>query len=380
MLIRQARIVRERDLARFAWASLQRFQNVDYVKKTICELHCLDKRWESQAAKQARQIRYCLTQAREYAIAAEAVSLATKPNLLYYSIMSLALAEILLKQDGSSSLDASREQNRHHGLSLRRERPRSQELEDAASKLRAVPLEIDGTRRGTFALWHRSSRHLPAVGKITIVHRASGEGTTRHDAIGGGDDQAPHDVPLAGLSLYDCLVSLPGMWDHLEGGACRILRGHLEMFIREHLREQDMSFALHPGPAHLIDEFASNVRVSPRFLEGVSIREYERGFHITTKGMFNWLPDISWPNSTAWTSEEQRLWPCDPPLNEFGFFYVALYIVGNYARYFPDRWILDVETSTPLALAVERMLTIAQWRVPLLALSEMSRTYFVPEA
>jgi hypothetical protein len=58
--------------------------------------------------------------------------------------------------------------------------------------------------------------------------------------------------------------------------------------------------------------------------------------------------------------------------------YVALYILGNYARYFPDLWMRDVEQSSPLALAVEKLLEVAAVRMPLAALSEMTRTCLVP--
>jgi hypothetical protein len=48
------------------------------------------------------------------------VGLATRPNLLYYGAVSLSQALILLKQDGTHSLDARRKQKKHnhHGLEL----------------------------------------------------------------------------------------------------------------------------------------------------------------------------------------------------------------------------------------------------------------------
>jgi hypothetical protein len=89
---------------------------------------------------------------------------------------------------------------------------------------------------------------------------------------------------------------------------------------------------------------------------------------------------VSIPNGTTWTSGEVRFWPCDQPLNEFGFIYIALYIAGNYARYFPDLWMRDVERSSPLALVIEELLAMAARRMPLLALSELSGIYYVPAA
>ena len=73
-------------------------------------------------------------------------------------------------------------------------------------------------------------------------------------------------------------------------------------------------------------------------------------------------------------------WPKPMPLNEFGFMYVALYITGNYARYYPDKWVKDVEENKPLALAIEHLVHHVEMRMPLLALSEMTRIYQIPAA
>src|SRR5580692_7395436 len=93
--ITAARRVHASDPSAWAWAALRKFQNVEFVSRRIVQLHRLDPEWAKQSKKQARQLRYCLIQAREYFTGVQTVFLATKPNLLYYGIMSLALAEIL---------------------------------------------------------------------------------------------------------------------------------------------------------------------------------------------------------------------------------------------------------------------------------------------
>ena len=67
--------------------------------------------------------------------------------------MSLALAEILFKQSGNSSLDKARAENRHHGLSMTTGGiARGADLADSAANLRAIPMEVEGKRKGTFEL------------------------------------------------------------------------------------------------------------------------------------------------------------------------------------------------------------------------------------
>lgn len=90
-----------------------------------------------------------------------------------------------------------------------------------------------------------------------------------------------------------------------------------------------------------------------------------------TRGMF------SVPNGSMWRKSETRFWPVQEPLNEFGYLYAALFIAGSYARYYPDKWLWDVEQNSPLALAIEQVVNIAEQRMALLACSELSRTYLV---
>jgi hypothetical protein len=65
--------------------------------------------------------------------------------------------------------------------------------------------------------------------------------------------------------------------------------------------------------------------------------------------------------------------------NEFGYIYLALYILGNYARYYPDKWLADVEKNSPLALAVDEFIHVVEQRLALLTYGELARTYFVPD-
>ncbi|WP_207180587.1 YaaC family protein [Methylobacterium indicum] len=118
MIITKHTTVRNKDIKRYAWSELRKFHNVRYTSDCHINLLSVPHKFKKFADKQASHIRYSLIQAREYAVAAETATLATRPVLLYYSCMSLALAEILMKQAGDSSLDKARSEHNHHGLSL----------------------------------------------------------------------------------------------------------------------------------------------------------------------------------------------------------------------------------------------------------------------
>src|SRR5438093_94259 len=103
MIIKNVTKLRTSNPSNFAWTKLRKFHNVELIANKIQELQNAPETQRNNVKKQAQQLRYCMVQAREYFQAAEIVSIATKPNLMYYGAMSLALADILLKQSGLSS-------------------------------------------------------------------------------------------------------------------------------------------------------------------------------------------------------------------------------------------------------------------------------------
>ena len=213
MIIHAAEVIPNTSASDHAWAGLRRFQNVQFVETAISRLHGVSKAQAQNVKKQATKIRYSLIQAKEYFDATASLTLATKPNLLYYSIMSLAIAEILIKQTGSSSLDKAREQHEHHGLMLRvGNTPQNVDLQKASASLVALPLIRDNEERfGTFELWHRSSREMPICGLETTQHtEMRGESHAFRVLLSSADVRLPL-VPKNGLSSLDCLRGgLPG--------------------------------------------------------------------------------------------------------------------------------------------------------------------------
>jgi hypothetical protein len=383
MILFNAARIDDADLSRYAWSGLRRFRNVSEVQDRIMGLHELGDRNRPNAKKQASQIRHCLIQAQEYYDAAEAVTLATKPVLFYYCVMSLALAEVLLKQSGDSSLDRAREQNRHHGLILRAQHLRNDlPLHESAASLVATPLiGPDGEGFGTFALWHRSCRETPLAGCVKTRLKAGGQ-VIRFRSIFASSDKLLPALPVEGLSLLECMRHLPGMLGtmHSFGIEPNIVRGKIELTIIEKSGHENVSFVIHPASDQRINVFLDNLRFHPE--DGIQRLTFQE---MPSGGIVQWTNSadsesvrFSIPNGSMWTTEEIRFWPSPQPLNEFGFIYVALYIIGNYARYFPDLWMRDVERSSPLALAVEELLAMVAIRMPLLTLSELSRTYLVP--
>lgn len=381
MIIQRAQKVRTLSESSYAWSGLRKFQNIDLVTKRLIELHDIPKRFHRDVRKQAQQIRYCLTQAREYFVAAGAVTLATRPNLLYYGTMSLALAEILYKQSGNSSLDRAREDHRHHGLSIGvGSIKQGCDLERAASLIRARPHGVGGIRRGTFELWHRSCREHPLAGKLTRFLPDGGTNVA-YELLFGAIDAPYPSLPEVGITFADCLSCTPLLMEFVEqhGLQSRLTRGKSEGEVwpgPEWKANHDVIF----HPSDLFPAFKEKIRINANSVDRVHVRE--AGYGAAIRLMADWVngfPELPLSPAATINADEWRMWTNDPALNEFGFLYVGLYLAGNYARYFPDLWLFDVETSAPLALAVEEFCNVCEWRAPWLTLCELDQVLYAVE-
>lgn len=369
----------------YAWSNLRQYKNPELLIQKISALHNVPRSQIANVRKQAMQIRHCLSQAEEYRMAANAVGLATKPNLQYYSAMSLALAELLLKHDGNYSLDKARASHRHHGLTLAADKLPSpaDDLQTAAAKLRAVPMQhADGSRYGTFSLWHETAREMPVVGLKNLQY-AQGQ-TQRPEVIWGADNAPLPSLKRSGISLLECFELLPGMVEYLNRNRIQssILRGRLTYTERVgNSPTSHTELILHPGPADFTEAFWNNTKLSPVAVNYVDFVPLTNG-GIFTIEFGSEAPGFRLiiPAGAMFAVDEVRFWTQPQPLNEFGFLYVALFIVGSYARYYPDRWLLDLESSSPLAMAISHLLELFERRAGLLVLSELDRRYHVPQA
>lgn len=383
LVITQCSTFRTTDVGKYAWGRLAHFQNVEAVTAQIMELHHLPERHRPNAKRQATQLRQCLMQAREYYDASRSVTLATRPVLLYYAAMSLALAEVLMKQSADSRLEKLREFHGCHGLQLSSANSvsPSDTLTVAASALKAKPQTApDGSARGTFEVWRRSSRELPIVGRYTQGHEGSNTTTTGVNVLMSGFDVEPDPYPANGLSLLDALLGLPqmvetlatyGVMPKLVRATCTAKRVHTN-------QDPSISIIVHPMLPATLDDFMNLVAFAPRGLHRVNVTEYPNGIGLQFPGTTDVPGRLPWSICTdvnnTWFSARQE------SLNEFGLIYVALHIAGNFARYYPDKWLAHIEVSSPLALVIDRLTEVAFDRVPLLVTSELMRRHFVEEA
>ncbi|WP_080401642.1 YaaC family protein [Burkholderia ubonensis] len=385
MIIESINIIKTRDAAKHAWSRIMQFQNIQLTVDSICKLHNIpesDKNNKSNARSQAEQIKYCLSQAKEYFDAANVVSLATKPVLLYYSAMSMALAEILLKQNGDSRLTKLREEHNCHGLQLGvKSTPKIEDkLADSAATLIAKPQrDITGAPKGTFEVWRRSAREYPAGGKlITLLSGGANQQTYR--VLFTANDSPPPFLPRSGISLLDCFRELPYMSELLRSLQTRsnLIRAKLSAMQADPTATPEIELIIHPADDDLIEKFGNLVQAAPDLVNIMEFIDFPSGYIL--KYRTNGPSHLSFPGSICLNNETIHFSCSGLDLGEFGFLYCALHICGNFARYYPDIWLKHIEKSSPLAIAIDELCAHSFDRLPLLTLSELTRTYHVVEA
>jgi hypothetical protein len=378
MIIESARIIGKDDAPAASWAGIGRYRNVNFVADEICRLHSVSKKHRPNAIKQAEQLRYCLIQADEYFKAARSVTAATRPLLLYYGAMSFALAEILLKHTGVASLDNARGQHAHHGMDLKLDGNPSKcsDPNESARCLRAAPMmKSDGARYGTFELWHESSREMPIIGERTVSF-PDHTSQISNEVVATPRNARMSLLPRQGISLLHCFKYTSGLGRSLReyGIATELVRGVHRHSVDRTTNNWDITLIIHPHRQDILDLMYEKFTFSPMDYEITTVIELERGCIIQQKFGPN-MPHHggSFPNSFQISVDEVLFCADNEVLNEFGIYYVGLFILGNYARYYPDMWMIDVETSSPLYLLATEFMNCAEARIPLLTFSELSR-------
>ena len=385
MIVNQLSLVPDGATDRYAWTGLSRFENVSFVSKRLAATHPSQENNASNFRKQATQIRYCILQAKEYFSAAASVSLSTRPLLLYYGLMSLALSEILFKQDGNSSLDRAREHHRHHGLELRQHgRVRTQmTLGESAALISAAPLIItkggSEVRTGTFDLWHRTARDAPSCG-ATKRQFANGLTLESNGVLMIAEDIRSPLIPAHGMTLLDCFRSTPGMIPALGqyGVAESLVRARISRQDNEMVHRSVSQLILQPGRIDDVDRVLARIFVKPGDVDRIECTPMSGAYIINMNFEIDGVPIFARMPASVQENIADIYFPVeDVPVNEFGIYYMGLYILGNYARYFPDLWMADVESASDLSQCAAEFISIAERRVPLLALSELNRTSYL---
>ena len=346
----------------------------------LIELHNPPKSQYKNIQKQSLQIKQCLLQADEYFQAAENISDAIRPLLLYYGTMSLALCELLFKGDGNASLDSARGKHAHHGLELKIDGNPSEteSLLVSASALSAIPhIRQNEERFGTFELWHRGSREQPFAGKH-VIYLENGQQQVTHRCIATPSINRFPGMPKGGVDLLWCFKNTPGLRNILSDHNINsdLVEGSMSVTEDQRTGEWFNTVVIHPYHEDQLINCLSNIEVDAKDYELLTIVEMPSGIIVRTKFGRNHPTNGSRMPMGFQISTDSIMFCSDNKiLNEFGVYYTGLYILGNYCRYYPDMWMNDVDKCTDLYIIATRFMDIAADRLPIIACAELRGEY-----
>lgn len=358
----------ESESSRYIWRRLKRYQDTELTFDILRKKHAVPPKNHKHLLNQCQQISYSIAQAHEFSMAAESSGLATRGLQSYYALTSLANLEILWIGTGEVSFDRRGNSSRSHGFSLH---PGASILEySAKSNLSGI-----GEEAGLFGLWRRHSRHLPDYGKRTREYSQTSE--TGYEAFSSWEPLRNFEMKPTSISLGECLSYLPEFQGRLSdyGLTGRLVRITRELTVRHDEEgrptEHVLHFAIHPCLDEFRDMVIDNYRFPADWLGNIKIFDARKGaiFNVTIleedeRGFFG-------PEMFPFSSEISYIPPDGLYLNEFGYYYVGLYICSMISRYHPQDWIREIGKNSQLTFLVDDFVGSALRRIPLLALSQI---------
>ncbi|MGR9465899.1 YaaC family protein [Rhizobium leguminosarum] len=337
------------------------------------------KSQRSNVRKQVEQLAFSLNQAREYFRSAESSGPATRALMAYYGLIALANAEVLWSGDGRCSFDARHRRFNSHGFSL----VHSESLVDFGAR----PTTDETGITGLFGLWRKLALHLPHYAKQTSRYP---EGGLRITFGPTSSVTALKDLeyPQTPLSLLDCLQHIPAMRGALDAydERTKLCRGVIEQHSNLHpdgsTQSLTRTFMLH----HLTDEafhdVGSKFRIASRAVPEFRVETIGTGLAIVWNADLEtpgYYAQFSMPETFAESKEEILFVGSGEHLNEFGYYYVALYIAGMITRYYPHLWIKETRSNSKGSTLIDELVDNALSRVPILTASALEQRIYLYE-
>jgi hypothetical protein len=230
-------------------------------------------------------------------------------------------------------------------------------------------------KKGVFPVWYETARHPAIFGQYREI-RQSGV-TTALQTFG---EPTPLETLPKPLTLLDLACSCPTLFYERAdlGIQSRLARARLAVDYFQDRNLYILDLIIHPTAAELVDQIGKRIRFSARCADLVQPKEFYSGGGFRVEHPFDAdYVDIEFPTSYTLHGEECLFTAEEAPLNEFGIYYMASYIAGMFARYYPEYWARGVEANDRTFRVVDALMSHALSRAPLLLLGELGNKYYV---
>jgi hypothetical protein len=377
------------------WKQLRHFCYGPYVLNSLKQLY--PKAPQEQLKKQVQQIGFCIRQAEEYFKAAKVVDLATKPLLLYYGAVSLSNALILVKKDGTHSIDFLRKKkkHKHHGLDII-DNIESITKKDSLSEIlksikcqchfkdESVGDDVLSIPWGNFPLFYES------LVETVFSHKSTtGDNKQTSKLIGNITQICTDKIPLSSyknfkFDLLSLFQSLPDLHNDLKYYQIptNIFPGGIECSINkvynitgEFMSHTEFFQFFINGLTNEAKQKIKDLYISKNTLIKI-ISEYDHNIHFQYSEEFKptgpetdrYFPDII-------DDIHGELFYIIEPENhviEPANYFIILFCLGMLSRYYPDVWMKLIDTNKIFAELIKTTLNAANRKFPNLILDQLT--------
>jgi hypothetical protein len=368
-----------------AWRHLLEYANHDLAVEAIIEKHGRpDKKTLANYSKQAHQLRAAILQAREYFDAAEHTSLITSPNHLYYGLVSLCSAIMLLHGDGTKSLDMLRKnkENNHHGLDF------STSVNSSSCKdgLNILSNSFTSVRKdGFFHQWYSVlPASSPVYGLIIKLSPGGNGGSIDRGQVGTEDNKNIQAIIGHKASLLELLTHLPDLNTSLKsyGVAVPSSRADFKITVRAPDDVLNYEWRIHGAASpDLLQSILNRFVLPGEHASKLTTRIYESG-HSCIVNLARNISDeqfrFSYPSYRETINNELIMYG-DKHLDtlEIVDAYLTAYGLSMLSRYFPDIWVSCLESHCKAAKLIEKLVFTLTQKAPVLTLALMHSDDFV---
>lgn len=355
-----------------AWRRLLEYANIDLTVEAIARRHgsASNNSLQSNYKKQASHIRVAILQTREYFSAAEKSTLFTSPNHLYYGMVALATAMMLLRGDGEFALDYLRKdaKNRRHGLEFSTNAT-SGTCHQNLRLLSDTHVSVEDF--GHFRCWYRT---IPTHSCVRgILKRQCGAGELRSTRILGRETTlSDHQILGKKWDLMSLLRYFPDLYQELRRYGESIIATRVDYEIQIADSESLICFTWNLHDCKSQEDFEAILSQFKALVPFCC-----DGPHNSTSGIISIQGrsdsfKFEFPSIRETLNNEQLMYAKSLNTHEFVDAYLVAYGLSMLSRYYPDLWIRCIESHCKAAKLIERVVAILMDKAPVLALKLIS--------
>lgn len=397
--ITQVKEIISEDPIKQIWKLLHYFNDIKYTSKQIKRVHGItDDTQDENIRKQARNISYCLKQAEDYFNASTVVGLSTRPTLLYYGVVNLSQALVLLKQNGEYSFDALRKNDRqysNHGLELVKEIKsiKPSEPNDFFEYLKCTIKTNNEGPIGQFAMFYKSL--VPqAICIHQSIHDSDKSTFIENDIAHPAVDIIPiDDLVRNGINVFESIKGLPDLYSDLLGIGVQPLltRGNNKRSVINYYKKDESTGENKRDKVSITDDFfIDGIPIDKKevFLsfykekipDMTTIADFGLNLHLQLKkdlmvdGIVQENVQLGYYPDIVESINGKKFYVLDPKnyLPEPASYFAVTYCLGMLSRYYPDIWIRTLKDEPAVAEIADTILNTVYRKFPNLILDQMT--------